>query len=76
MNNERRKRLTALVEQIGLLKDSIQEVLDEEQEAFDNMSKRLQPGEKGFAIVQATSAMGSAILNLEGAEFDLLEAVK
>ncbi|ASG84199.1 hypothetical protein KG918_003473 [Salmonella enterica] len=50
MNNERRKRLAALSQQLAELKDDIQSVLDEEEEAFNNLPEGLQSGERGDSM--------------------------
>ncbi len=50
MNNERRKRLAALSQQLSELKDEIQAVLDEEEEAFNNLPEGLQSCERGDSM--------------------------
>ncbi|EGE9794897.1 hypothetical protein [Salmonella enterica] len=55
MNNERRKRLTALSQQLAELKDDIQSVLDEEEEAFSNLPESLQNGERGHCCTGCSS---------------------
>ena len=68
MNKDRRKRLTSIAEQISVLIDMAQEVLDEEQEAFDNMPESLQQGERGEAMQDAVEAIGGLIEGMEQAK--------
>lgn len=68
MNNARRKELEKALEKIGEAKDIIQNVLDEEQDAFYNMPESFQEGERG-------ERMQEAIGNLEGA-VDSLDEVE
>lgn len=37
MNNERRKRIAAVIDKLDEAKSELEEIRDEEQEAFDNM---------------------------------------
>ncbi|EBW3215006.1 hypothetical protein PL222_11310 [Salmonella enterica] len=74
MNNERRKRLTALSQQLAELKDDIQSVLDEEEEAFNNLPESLQNGERGDAMQTAIAALDAAVSALEETSDQLAEA--
>ncbi len=46
MNNPRRKALNKIKDQIEDLKMAIEEVLEEEQEAFDNIPENLEGSER------------------------------
>ncbi|ECB3805282.1 hypothetical protein EW367_11455 [Salmonella enterica subsp. enterica serovar Fufu] len=74
MNNERRKRLTALSQQLAELKDDIQSELDEEEEAFSNLPESLQNGERGDAMQTAIAALDAAVSALEETSDQLAEA--
>ncbi|UNO33017.1 hypothetical protein MOV10_18200 [Salmonella enterica subsp. enterica serovar Abeokuta] len=74
MNNERRKRLTALSQQLAELKDDIQSVLDEEEEAFSNLPESLQNGKRGDAMQTAIAALDAAVSALEETSDQLAEA--
>ncbi|ECR5874423.1 hypothetical protein BXO36_04375 [Salmonella enterica subsp. enterica serovar Hartford] len=74
MNNERRKRLTALSQQLAELKDDIQSVLDEEEEAFSNLPESLQNGERGDAMQTDIAALDAAVSALEETSDQLAEA--
>ena len=47
MNNQRRKAITNLLEQIEELKSGIEAVMEEERESFENMPESLQDSERG-----------------------------
>lgn len=75
MNNERRKRIDALLEKLSSISTDIDILLDEEQEAFDNLPESLQDGERGQKMTEAVDlledakgALEDAITTLEGAK--------
>lgn len=89
MNNERRKQLAALLDdlqQTGLrdamakledVKNELESLRDEEQEAFDNLPPSLQDGDRGQAMNDAIEKMDGALSTLDdlitGFDFDLIE---
>ncbi|ECA4737749.1 hypothetical protein ELQ56_11155 [Salmonella enterica subsp. enterica serovar Lerum] len=75
MNNERRKCLTALSQQLAELKDDVQVVLDEEEDAFNNLPEGLQNGERGDAMQTAIVALDATLNALEEACEQLMEAM-
>jgi len=74
MNNQRRKQIATLVEDIDsrlseLLSEfteRAQEILDEEQEAFDALPESIQDGERGQAMQEAIGNLEDAVGVLEG----------
>lgn len=74
MNNKRRKRLAALSQQLAELKDDIQSVLDEEEEAFNNLPEGLQSGERGDSMQTDIASLDAAVCALEEAGDQLTEA--
>lgn len=64
MNNKRRKKIA---EAIYKIEELIQNILDEEQEAYDNMPENLQGSERGIISEEAQESLGSAIDALEEA---------
>ncbi|EJH7015960.1 hypothetical protein NFT50_004618 [Salmonella enterica] len=74
MNNELRKRLAALSQQLSELKDDMQSVLDEEEEAFSNLPEGLQSGERGDGMQAAIASLDAAACALEEAGEQLEEA--
>jgi exonuclease VII small subunit len=66
MNKDRRKSLAealALIDQAEALlqqaSEAVDEVRDEEQEAFDNLPESLQDGERGQQMQEAVSSLES-----------------
>lgn len=47
MNRQRRKKLLQAFEKIGEVKDILDEVRQEEQDAYDNLPENFQYGERG-----------------------------
>ena len=64
MNKQRRKRI---VDAIYKIEELIQNILDEEQDAYDNMPENLQESENGIASEEAQESLDSAIEALEEA---------
>ena len=64
MNKERRKRIVDAIYKIETL---IQNILDDEQEAYDNMPPGIQESENGMISEEAQESLDSAIESLEEA---------
>lgn len=60
MNKARRKSIQQIIDTLTDLKENVDLVREEEQEAYDNLPESLQESERG-------EAMSSAIYNLEDA---------
>lgn len=67
MNKERRKRITDAISAISKIEALIQNILDDEQEAYDNMPEGLQVSENGMISEEAQENLDSAIEALEEA---------
>lgn len=65
MNNPRRKALDEIKEQVEELRMALAELLEEEQDAFDNMPEGLQCSERGEKMEDGISALEDAVGNLE-----------
>ena len=65
MNKARRNRIADVQTQLEALKQDIDAILSEEQEAFDNMPESLQESERGQAMQEAIDALESAIGSCE-----------
>lgn len=74
MNKLRRKQLSEIQTKLCELRDMIDTVISEEQEAYDNLPESLQEGERGEAMQTAIDAMESAMESCEEAESSLEEA--
>lgn len=65
MNKARRNRIADVQTQLEALKQDIDAILSEEQEAYDNMPESLQESERGQAMQEAIDALESAIGSCE-----------
>lgn len=73
MNKQRRKILGELASQLAAIREAIEAVRDEEQEAFDNLPEGLQQGERGEAMESAIDTLENVATDLESAESSLGE---
>lgn len=69
MNKERRKKIEVIKDSFLDLQEDLQAVLDEEQEAYDNLPESLQESEKG-------ERMSSSIENIDSAMSSLGEVIE
>jgi hypothetical protein len=74
MNKQRRTTLAEINGQIAELREKLQIMLDEENEAYDNMPEGLQQSVRGEKAEAAISAMETAISGLDEAEAGIEEA--
>lgn len=75
MNKARRKRISKILEQLEGLSMEIEEVMNEEQEAYDNLPESIQDSERGenmeeyiSSLDDAMNYVSDAILSLEEIE--------
>lgn len=68
MNKTRFNRLQRIIEKLADLKEQIEAIGEQEQDAYDNASERVQDGEKG-------DAMQAAVRDLESAAYSIEEAM-
>ena len=78
MNNERRKEIDRLMERVNSLlsdlseiKDSIENVRDEEQEYLDNLPENMADGERAEKAQAAIDAIEEALSGLDDSEMSL-----
>ena len=74
MNKARRKRIEDAQAKLEELKQEIDAILSEEQEAFDNMPESLQDGDRGEAMQEAIDALESAVSSCEEIDEYLTDA--
>ncbi|HIW32330.1 MAG TPA: hypothetical protein IAA29_06045 [Candidatus Paenibacillus intestinavium] len=67
MNNTRRKLLQSILDKLNDCSSELENIRDEEQDAFDNFPEGLQVSERGEAMENAISEMEDAISNIEDA---------
>ena len=65
MNKQRRKILMEVIESLEEAQASIEEIKDEESEAYDNMPESLQYSEKGELMYQNVDELETASSDLE-----------
>lgn len=68
MNNTRRKKLAAILEEIEILRAQVEEITEEEQDAFDNMPESIQYSEKGERMESIISNLEEIVSGLEDIE--------
>lgn len=73
MNKSRRKKLAAARQLVDQARAILEEVRDEEQEAFDNLPESIQASEKGQAMDETVSAIQDLADELENIDFDQFE---
>ena len=65
MNKERRKQLQEVINKISEAHDLLDEILSDEQDAFDNMPEGLRSSERGETMEEGIYNMEEARDNLE-----------
>lgn len=76
MNNQRRKQIEAVLNELADLRYRVEELQNEEQEAYDNMPEGLQQSERGEKAEQAASALDNALTAFDDIESSLNEALE
>lgn len=71
MNKARRKAIEELIDQIGTLKEELDSITEEEQEAFDNLPESIQYSERGDAMSDNIGDLEQASSDLE----DIMDAL-
>ena len=61
MNKERRKQIQSVIDNIEIIKDKLQNVLNDEEAYFDNMPENLQGSTRGIESEEAMDNMNEAI---------------
>lgn len=60
MNNVRRKRIKDIINKIEIVKKELDDILSDEQYAYDNMSEGLQCSERGMNSEESIDLMEEA----------------
>jgi len=60
MNNDRRKRIQAIMDDLTAIMDRIEEIKDEEQQYADDMPDNLQDSQKHETAEETASLIGDA----------------
>ena len=65
MNKARRKAIEEIIDQMGTLKEQIESVCEEEQEAYDNLPESIQYSERGEAMSETASDLEDAASSID-----------
>lgn len=76
MNNKRRNAIAAIINKLEDLRQEIEMLQDEEQEAFDNRPENFQQSDAGQRCEEIISQMDDAMNNLEVSKDDLTSAIE
>lgn len=82
MNNERRKQLKAIAKQLGTIADNLEkqqvlleQIYDDESEAFDNMPEPLQESDRGIEMEEGIGTLEEQKDDLANIVDDLREMI-
>jgi len=76
MNNQRRKEIEAVLNELADLRSRVETLQNEEQDAFDNMPEGLQQSERGQASENAANALDNALSAFDDIDSSLNEALE
>lgn len=76
MNATRRKDLSLLIDQLDEIKRQVENIMEEEQEAYENMPESLQDSERGQKMQEAADAIENATGTLQDTIDYLIEAIE
>ena len=76
MNKERRKQIEEVIDSLGELKEQIEAIGSEEQEAFDNLPEGIQYSDRGEAMSENASDLEQAGSDLDDIISSLQEIVE
>lgn len=71
MNAERRKRIKYVINDIDDIISALDEIRNDEQDAYDNLPENFQESEKGEAMLENIDSLDIAMSNLEDVQNDL-----
>lgn len=74
MNRIRRKELQDILDQMTQLRERLETVMNEEQEAYDNLPDSIQDGGQGIKMSNAIDCMDTALSSMEDIEEALTDA--
>lgn len=75
MNRERRKRIQKLQDSLCEIQSELENLIDEENEAFDNLPEQFQDGDRGQQMQEYITYMEDSLSNIEEATEWLNEIV-
>lgn len=75
MNKDRRKRLEGIYEKLMEIYEELDAIIDEEQEAYDNMPESLQDSEKGERMYEGIDSLERARDDINNAATTIEEVI-
>ena len=75
MNKERRSVLRALNERLGSIRDEIETVRDEEEEAYYNLPDGIRDGDRGYQMQDNVNDLQEVIDTIENDVIDKIDAI-
>ena len=76
MNEARRADIRKVITALSDVRNLLETILGDETDAFNNLSKSLQRGEKGKKMENSTSLIKDTVYDLETLEGHLGEAIE
>jgi hypothetical protein len=76
MNKQRRKTIDLIRAALDEQREHLEQVRDDEQEAYDNLPEAIQAGATGEKAQEAITALGDAVSSLEQISADLETALE
>lgn len=76
MNNDRRKQINDIIDELANLRSKVEDLRNEEQEAFDNLPEGLKSSDRGQVSEQAASRLEDALSSFDEIDCALNEAAE
>ena len=75
MNKQRRSTLRSINDRLSTIKDEIEAVMDEEQDAYDNLPDGLRDSDKGDLLADNVGELQEVINTIENDVIDKIDAI-
>lgn len=75
MNKQRRSVLREIIDRLYPIKDEIEAVMDEEQDAYDNLPDGIRESDRGETMADNVSELQDVIDSLDSDVIDKLDAI-
>lgn len=76
MNNQRRKELKDIVAQLETLKNELETIQKQEEEAFENLPENLQLSMQGELMQEKAENISDSVFSLEECIDNIMEAIE
>lgn len=75
MNKQRRSVLRNIIDRLNPIKDEIETVMDDEQDAYDNLPDGLRESDRGEQMADNVSELQGVINTLENDVIDKIDSI-